>query len=146
VRDFTELKVWQKSHSLTLEIYRVSAAFPRDEIYGLTSQIRRSCSSIPSNISEGCGREGVGELARFLNIAMGSASELQYQVMLARDLGFVDPDTGSDLLTKVVEVKRMLGAYIARINEEKQNRASHVHNSRPIAPRISSNENSNPDL
>ena len=128
MRDFTELKVWQKSHSLTLEIYRVTAAFPREEVYGLTSQIRRSCLSIPSNISEGCGRDGVGELVRFLNIAMGSASELQYQVMLARDLGYLDTDTSDAILTRVVEVKRMLGAYISKINDEKQGRSRGSHN------------------
>ncbi len=72
MKDFRELKVWGKGHHLALEIYRATAKFPKDELYGLTSQIRRSCVSIPANIAEGCGRNGDAELARFLQIAMGS--------------------------------------------------------------------------
>jgi len=78
LKDFRKLKVWEKSHDLTLAVYKATAAFPRKELYGLTSQIRRACASIPANIAEGCGRGGDPELARFLQIAMGSASELEY--------------------------------------------------------------------
>ncbi|MFQ5961877.1 MAG: four helix bundle protein, partial [Candidatus Methylomirabilales bacterium] len=74
MRDFRELKVWEKAHHLTLAVYNATTTFPRDELYGLTSQIRRSCASIPANIAEGCGRGGDAEFARFLQIAMGSAS------------------------------------------------------------------------
>lgn len=80
MRDFRELKVWEKSHQLTLAIYKITAIFPREELYGLTIQIRRASASIPANIAEGCGRNGVAELARFLHIAMGSASELEYHL------------------------------------------------------------------
>jgi four helix bundle protein len=84
MQDFRKLKVWEKSHNLTLEIYKSTESFPGSEIYGLTSQTRRSCSSIPANISEGCGRKSAAEFARFLQIAMGSASELEYHLLLAR--------------------------------------------------------------
>jgi four helix bundle protein len=86
MRDFRELKVWQKAHQLTLAIYQTTASFPREERYGLTSQLRRACSSIPANLAEACGRNGDAEFARFCSIAMGSASELEYHLLLARDL------------------------------------------------------------
>ena len=117
MRDFKALKVWERSHYLTLEVYKATAHFPREEIYGLTSQLRRAAASIPANIAEGCGRNGVPELARFLNITMGSASELEYHLMLARDLHFFSPEAYASLSTEASEVKRMLGAYIQKINE-----------------------------
>jgi four helix bundle protein len=80
MQDFKKLSVWQKAHILTLEVYKTTSGFPKEETYGLTSQIRRACSSIPSNIAEGCGRKGNVELSRFLQIAVSSASELQYQI------------------------------------------------------------------
>ncbi|MGA9994068.1 MAG: four helix bundle protein, partial [Pyrinomonadaceae bacterium] len=89
MRDFREFKVWVKSHDLTLEVYKVTAAFPKEELYGLTSQIRRASASIPANIAEGCGRSGNPELCRFLQISMGSASELEYHLLLAHDLKFL---------------------------------------------------------
>ncbi|MCH7802387.1 MAG: four helix bundle protein, partial [Chloroflexi bacterium] len=88
-RDFKGLQVWQKSHELATRMYKATTGFPGSEIYGLTSQIRRSAVSIPSNIAEGCGRGGEVELARFFQIAMGSASELEYQLILARDLQYL---------------------------------------------------------
>ena len=78
MRDFRDLKVWQKGHNLALAVYKATTSFPREEIYGLTSQIRRSCVSICANIAEGCGRNGEAELARFFQIGMGSASELEW--------------------------------------------------------------------
>jgi four helix bundle protein len=93
VKDFKKQKVWEKSHSLTLAIYRATDTFPKNEVYGLTSQIRRASASIPANIAEGCGRQGDAEFGRFLHIAMGSACELEYHLLLGRDLGFLnDPD------------------------------------------------------
>src|SRR5713226_5621353 len=86
MRDFRELKVWEKAHGLTLAVYTATARFPKEELYGLTTQIRRSCASIPANLAEGCCRSGDVEFARFLQIAMGSASELEYHVLLAHDL------------------------------------------------------------
>jgi four helix bundle protein len=104
------LKVWQKAHELTLAVYRITAAFPRDELYGLTSQLRRCSSSIPANIAEGCGRNGEAELARFCSIAMGSASELEYHLLLAKDLTLIKPEDHAALSERAVELKRMLTA------------------------------------
>jgi len=86
VKDFRELQVWRKAHELTLAVYQITASFPREELYGLTAQLRRAGSSIAANLAEGCGRNGDAELARFCSIAMGSASELEYHLLLARDL------------------------------------------------------------
>lgn len=108
MRDFREYKVWEKAHSLTLDIYKATATFPRAEMYGLTSQLRRASSSIPANIAEGCGRGGNAELARFLQIGMGSASELEYHILLAHDLTFMPEVVYDPLQNRVVEVKRML--------------------------------------
>jgi four helix bundle protein len=88
VKDFRKQKVWQKAHDLALEVYRVTEAFPKTELFGLTSQIRRAGVSIPANIAEGCGRDTDADFSRFLQIAMGSASELEYHLLLAHDLGF----------------------------------------------------------
>src|SRR3954451_6247133 len=110
MKDFRELSVWHKAHDLTLFVYRLTRSFPRDEQYGLTSQIRRSCSSIPANLAEGCGRNGNAELARFCTIAMGSASELEYHFLLAHDLKLVSPKDHQELTSKLTEVRRMLTA------------------------------------
>jgi four helix bundle protein len=90
MKDFRKQKVWQKSHKLTLEIYKVTIDFPPDELYGLTSQLRRSCASIPANIAEGCGRQSDADFSRFLQIALGSAAELEYHLLLSHDLGFMN--------------------------------------------------------
>jgi four helix bundle protein len=85
MKDFRQLKVWEKAHQLALEVYNATKGFPKEELYGLTSQIRRSSMSIPTNIAEGCGRNTDADFARFLQMAMGSASETEYQLILARD-------------------------------------------------------------
>ena len=108
-----------KAHNLTLLIYRATQKFPKEELYGLTSQIRRSCGSIPANIAEGCGRSGDVELARFLQIAMGSASELEYHILLARDLNLIDNSTYDNLNNNVIEVKRMLAAFIKKLKADR---------------------------
>jgi four helix bundle protein len=108
MKDFRKLNVWQKAHLLTLETYKTSKTFPKDELYGLTSQIRRACSSIPANIAEGCGREGEAEFGRFLQIAQGSASELEYHLLLARDLKFLENKDYESLFSQLLEVRRML--------------------------------------
>lgn len=115
MRDFRQLKVWEKSHRLTLGVYKATATFPRPELYGLTSQIRRACVSVPANIAEGCGRSGEAELARFLDIAMGSASELEYHLILAHDLGLLDTSERNRLVGEVIEVKRMPTSFIRRL-------------------------------
>jgi four helix bundle protein len=108
MKDFKKLKVWQKAHRLTLDVYKASATFPREELYGLTSQIRRSCLSIPSNIAEGCGRGSDTDFARFLQISMGSSSEVEYLLILSRDLQILTSDNYETLSGDVIQVKRML--------------------------------------
>jgi four helix bundle protein len=112
MKDFRQLKVWEKAHHLALEIYKVSTIFPREELYGLTSQLRRASVSIPTNIAEGCGRNTDADFARFLQIAMGSASETEYEIILAFDLGFLSKDQFEHLQTHAEEVKKMLAAFL----------------------------------
>jgi four helix bundle protein len=112
MKDFKKLKVWQKAHRLTLDVYQASATFPREELYGLTSQIRRSCLSIPSNIAEGCGRGSDTDFARFLQISMGSSSEVEYLLILSRDLQILTSDDYETLSNDVIQIKRMLTSLI----------------------------------
>jgi four helix bundle protein len=119
MKDFHELKVWQKAHHLTLAVYQITITFPREELYGLTNQLRRSCASIPANLAEGCGRNGDAEFARFCSIAMGSASELEYHLLLARDLKLIKPMGYEALTQRTIEVKRMLTALIQKLNADR---------------------------
>ena len=112
MKDFKKLKVWDKAHRLTLDIYQASATFPREELYGLTSQIRRSCLSIPTNIAEGCGRSSDTDFARFLQISMGSSSEVEYLLILSRDLQILTDDDYETLSDDVIQIKRMLTSLI----------------------------------
>ena len=106
MRDFKKYDIWKLSHELTLEIYLISNTFPKEEIYGLTSQIRRSSSSIPTYISEGCGRDSDTEFNRFLTIALGSASETEYLIILANDLNYLEDNQAKILIEKVNIIKR----------------------------------------
>ena len=115
MQNFRKLQVWEKSHNLTLKIYKLTSQFPREEIYGLTSQIRRACASIPTNIAEGCGRESSADFARFLQIAMGSASETEYLILLARDLEYLTEDQYAELSDTTIRVKKMLTALLKSI-------------------------------
>ena len=119
MRNFRDLKVWEKAHRLVLAVYQATRDFPKDERYGLTSQIRRSCASIPANIAEGCGRKGDAELARFMQIAMGSASELEYHLLLAHDLNVLKGSDYERLTEGVTEVKRMLTSFIQRLRADR---------------------------
>jgi four helix bundle protein len=118
MRDFKELIVWQKSHKLTLSIYKITSTFPKAEMYGLTSQVRRASASISANIAEGCGRDGSIEFARFLQIAMGSATELECHLLLARDLQFIKNSEYENTIGDVSEVKRMLTSFIKKLKAE----------------------------
>jgi four helix bundle protein len=115
MRDYRKLDVWAKAHAVTLRIYAESVAFPRDEAFGLTSQLRRSVSSIPANIAEGCGRASDRELGRFLLISMGSANETEYHLLLAKDLSYLNESTYISLAEDVAEVKRMMTGLLARL-------------------------------
>lgn len=115
MKDFREIIVWQRSHALTVEIYRLTAKFPKEELFGLTGQMRRAAASIPANISEGCGRDGDPELKRFMNIALGSACELDYFVLLAGELGYLPPADRKKLAAEALEIRRMLGGFIQKL-------------------------------
>ena len=119
MKDFRQLKVWQKSHQLALDLYQITVSFPRSETYGLTSQIRRAGVSIPSNLAEGCGRNGDAELARFCRIASGSASELEYHLLLARDLKLIKLDDYEKLALQTTEIKRMLTVFVQKLSAER---------------------------
>ena len=119
MKDFRQLKVWEKSHQLALAIYKVTAKYPKEELYGLTSQIRRASMSIPTNIAEGCGRNTDKEFARFLQIAMGSASETEYQLLLSHDLGFLTKAQYDQLNTNVTEINRMLASLLKTIRADR---------------------------
>jgi len=112
MKDFRQLKVWEKAHHLALEIYKATATFPKEELYGLTSQLRRASVSIPTNIAEGCGRHTDADFARFLQIAMGSASEAEYELILACDLEFLPKNRFEELQSEAEEVKKMLTSFL----------------------------------
>jgi four helix bundle protein len=115
MKNYRELKIWQRSHALTVSLYRATKGFPKDELFALTNQMRRACVSIPANIAEGCGREGDAELKRFLTIALGSACELDYYLLLSCELGYLEESAGQPLATEVMEIRRMLGTFIQKL-------------------------------
>ncbi len=115
MRDFRQIVVWEKAHLLTLMVYKATSAFPVAEKFALSSQIRRAAASIPANIAEGCGHDSSAELLRYLRISMASGSELDYHLLLARDLGFISPDAYTPLSDAVAEIKRMLRAFITTV-------------------------------
>src|SRR5213592_2111618 len=115
MQDFRELRVWNTAHELTLAAYQITRGFPKSELYGLTSQIRRSAASICANIAEGCGRGSRRDFARLLQTARGSASELEYHLILAADLRLVDGPTHVRCAQQVTDVKRMLTGLIRRL-------------------------------
>lgn len=114
---FSELKVWQRSHALVLDVYRLSTSFPTDERFGVTSQIRRCAVSVPSNIAEGSKRAHARDYARFLNIAEGSAAELDYLLILARDLGYATGDDVQRTRAEIDEIARMLHRLRERVEQ-----------------------------
>ena len=118
MKDFKKLNVWGKAHKLTLAIYQHSKNFPQEELYCLTSQLRRAAASVPANIAEGCGRDSDAELARFLTIAMGSASEVEYHLLLASNLGFIKKPDYQKLDIDIIEIKRMLTTFIKKLKAD----------------------------
>jgi four helix bundle protein len=121
LKNYKELKVWQKSYQLCLEIYGITARFPKDEKYSLTSQIRRAVVSIPSNIAEGYGRKTTADYIRSLYIAYGSNCELETQMMLSGDLGYIDRDRLEVILGEINEVESMLKALIRSLENKHLN-------------------------
>lgn len=108
MQDFTKLKVWQKAHTFTINLYKISSTFPSEEKFGLTNQIRRASVSIESNLAEGAGRSSSKEFSRFLDIAQGSAFEVKCQILIAKDLSYIDNQKSELLMEKINEVSRMI--------------------------------------
>ena len=115
MRDFRKLKVWEKAHFFILEVYKKTKPFPKEELFGITSQIRRASVSIANNIAEGCGRNSKKEMYNFFNISMGSASEVEYLLLLSYDLSYLKVNDYNDLNNSLIEVKKMLNAYMQKI-------------------------------
>ena len=118
MRDYKTLNVWQEAHDLVRLVYKTTESFPKEEKFGLTSQLRRAVVSIPTNIAEGCGREGDLELKRFLQIAMGSASESDYLILLAKDLDIINNHQHSELAQRITRVMKMLSSFIKKIRAD----------------------------
>ncbi len=115
MQNFRDLKVWQKAHALTLQIYKITKAFPKSELYGLVNQIRRSASSIPTNIAEGSVQGTDAQFARFLYVALGSATELDYQLLLADELEYISAIKHQQLASELDQIKKMLSAFIRKL-------------------------------
>ena len=118
MKNFRDLKVWEKAHKLTLDVYRSTKEFPKEEQYGITGQIRRASASIPANIAEGCGRGSDTDMARFVQIALGSASEVEYHALLAHDLTLLNDANYRLINEQVCEVKRMLASLLRKLRAE----------------------------
>jgi four helix bundle protein len=119
MKDFRTLQVWERAHRLTLDVYTVTRSFPREELYGLTSQMRRCSASIGANIAEGCGKRGNNEFQRFLQIASGSASELDYHLLLARDLSFLPPADYTRMEKDLSTLRKMLTSLLQKVDHER---------------------------
>ncbi|MFZ0806772.1 MAG: four helix bundle protein [Candidatus Sulfotelmatobacter sp.] len=119
MKDFRRLKVWEKAHCLTLDVYKATARFPREELYGLTSQLRRCSASVGANIAEGCGKEGNRELYRYLQIASGSASELDYHLLLAKDLEYLVKADYERVEKQLLELRRMLTSLLQKVGADR---------------------------
>jgi four helix bundle protein len=120
MKNFRKLRVWGKAHEFVLSLYEETQAFPSAEQFGLTSQIRRAGVSIPSNIAEGCGRNSDGELRRFCEIAMGSASEVEYQLLLCRELGFLLERKYLELEKSLTECRKLLNSFIQTLKRSER--------------------------
>lgn len=115
MRDFRQLRVWEEAHRLTLEVYRITKDFPKEELFALTNQLRRASTSISSNIAEGCGRGSNKDYSHFLQMAIGSAFEVDYQLLLAKDLSYLDKENYSQINEKVIVLKRQLAALLQKV-------------------------------
>ena len=119
MKDYRQLAVWDRSHRLTLAVYAATKSFPKEELFGLTSQLRRACASVPANLAEGCGRDSDAELKRFIDIAHGSASEAEYHFLLAADLKLIPAAQHSALADEIGQIKRMLGAFARKLKADR---------------------------
>ena len=117
MRNYRDLEVWNKAHALTVHLYKASREFPRDEIYGLTAQLRRAAVSIGANLAEGCGRQTDNEMARFVRISLGSASELDYHLLLSRDLGLLNNENYEYSARELTRIRKMLRSFLSAIEK-----------------------------
>lgn len=115
MRDFRQLRVWGDAHQLTLEVYKLTKNFPKEELFALTNQLRRASASIGSNIAEGCGRGSNKDYAHFLQIAIGSAFEVDYQMLLARDLAYINDENYKITSEKIDSLKRQLASLLQKV-------------------------------
>jgi four helix bundle protein len=118
MKDFRNLKVWEKGHKITMAIYKETKKFPKEELYGLVSQMRRAATSITTNIAEGCGKHTEKEFANYLQISMGSASEVEYLVFLSGELGYITTDNTQELIKRITEIKKMLASLLKNIRRQ----------------------------
>lgn len=117
VQDFQSLEIWKKSHSLVLSIYKITENdFPKSELFTLTTQIRRATSSIPTNIAEGCGRRTNKDFAHFIQMAIGSSSEVEYQLILAKDLKYITEETWKSLSKNITEIRKMMLSFNKKLS------------------------------
>ena len=119
MQNYKDLKVWEKSHAFTLKVYETTRSFPKEELYTLTNQLRRASSSIPANIAEGCGKNSNAEFAHFLNIALGSANEAEYFILLSKDLHYLPENGYTPLADNINEIKAMLISLINKVRTTK---------------------------
>ena len=117
MKDFRSLNVWEKGHKITVSIYKLTHSFPKEEMYGLTSQIRRASTSIPTNIAEGCGRGSDADFSRFLQMSFGSANETEYLLLLCFELGYISEENYLELNISIQEIKKMLSKLIITIRK-----------------------------
>ncbi|MEZ4853202.1 four helix bundle protein [Flavobacterium sp.] len=115
--DYKNYKVWQKSHQLVIDVYKLTGTFPKSEQFNLVSQINRAAVSIPTNIAEGCGRETQKELIRFLYFSSGSSHELEYLILISKELNFIQEENYNKILNEIIEIKKMLASLIRKISE-----------------------------
>ena len=123
MRNFRDIQAWEKAHQFALGVYKLTSNFPKHEEYGLSRQIRRSASSIPTNIAEGCGRNGKADLAHFLDIALGSAKEADYQLLLSKELGYLKEEAYGSLFKDITEIQKMLSSLIAKVRSDIRSRS-----------------------
>ena len=121
MKDFRTLTVWQRSHRLAVKVYKVTQGFPKEKLYGLTSQLRRAIVSMPTNIAEGCGRGSDKDFAKFIQIAMGSASESEYLILLSNELKYIEDGMASELIEDICEKKRMLTSLLKSLHKSTSN-------------------------
>lgn len=115
MKDFRSLLVWEKAHTLVLKIYKITESFPKHEVYGITSQVRRAAVSVPTNIAEGCGKDTDAELKRYCLMAMGSSSELEYLLLLSQNIGYLSEENYHSLQVELIEIRKMLNAFIQKL-------------------------------